>query len=211
MTGERIQNKALFRLLLFFLNLIDRGSLREESPARFRNPPFFPARLSAPIRCLPPLPERACGRKNPFQRPGRRGHLLFLRGRAAGSDPHLLGNDQNPSPRPDSSSGKSGTHLLFAAIPEGERSRVVPFSRPVPRQRPEIQKISRPAFPFRSPRLICLRKEADESAILPTSDPGTTFEVFGDENLRYNLTFFRRAEFFLRIRGKHFSSIEANE
>ena len=30
MTGERIQNKALFRLLLFFLTLIDRGSLREE-------------------------------------------------------------------------------------------------------------------------------------------------------------------------------------
>ena len=30
MTGERIQNKALFRLLLFSLNLIDRGSLREE-------------------------------------------------------------------------------------------------------------------------------------------------------------------------------------
>jgi len=30
MTGERIQDKALFRLLLFFLNLIDRGLLREE-------------------------------------------------------------------------------------------------------------------------------------------------------------------------------------
>ena len=30
LTGERIQNKALFRLLLFFLNLIDREPLREE-------------------------------------------------------------------------------------------------------------------------------------------------------------------------------------
>jgi DNA repair protein RecO (recombination protein O) len=30
MTGERIPNKALFRLLLFFLHLIDRGSFREE-------------------------------------------------------------------------------------------------------------------------------------------------------------------------------------
>jgi DNA repair protein RecO (recombination protein O) len=30
MTGERIQNKALFRLLLFSLNLIDRGALKEE-------------------------------------------------------------------------------------------------------------------------------------------------------------------------------------
>jgi DNA repair protein RecO (recombination protein O) len=30
MTGERIQNKALFRLLLFSLNQIDRGTLREE-------------------------------------------------------------------------------------------------------------------------------------------------------------------------------------
>jgi len=30
LTGERIQNKALFRLLLFSLNLVDRGSLREE-------------------------------------------------------------------------------------------------------------------------------------------------------------------------------------
>jgi len=30
MTGERIPNKALFRLLLFFLHRIDRGSLREE-------------------------------------------------------------------------------------------------------------------------------------------------------------------------------------
>ncbi len=30
LTGERIQNKALFRLLLFFLHLIDREPLREE-------------------------------------------------------------------------------------------------------------------------------------------------------------------------------------
>jgi len=35
MTAERIKNKALFRLLVFFLNLIDRGMLQEETQRIF--------------------------------------------------------------------------------------------------------------------------------------------------------------------------------